>query len=98
MKEEKNDEDMLFGLLRYRDLRHIGYNFNLFGEPVILIRRQAVLIALDPVRVIVLANRVLLIISDGNNVSPVQQVFERNLQGKLFCMNYSSQELYELYS
>lgn len=43
--------------LRHRDLRRLEYTFNPLGEPTLFVRRHAVLLSLDPLRVVVMADR-----------------------------------------
>eukprot|EP01035_Chromulina_nebulosa_P018929 gene18929-24736_t len=58
-------KESVVGLLKHRDLRRLEFQFNPLGEPTILVRRHAVLISLDPLRCIVMADKLILIIPDG---------------------------------
>ena len=71
--------------LKHRDLRRLEYQFNPLGEPSILVRRHAVLISLDPIRVIIMADRLIMIIPDG--ADSLLQVLDRHLNCKFdfFC-------------
>ncbi len=51
--------------LRLRDLRRLDFQFNPNEEKLILIRRHAVLIAMDPIRAVIMARRLILIVPDG---------------------------------
>ena len=48
-----------------RDLRRLDFLFNPNEEKSVLIRRHAVLIAMDPLRAVIMADRLLLIVPDG---------------------------------
>jgi hypothetical protein len=54
----ENVEYDAVGELRMRDLRRLDYQFNPNEEKSVLIRRHAVLFAMDPLRAVVMANRV----------------------------------------
>ena len=51
--------------VQYHDLRHLETQFNVHEEPTILIRRHAILISLNPLRAIITANKILLIVPKG---------------------------------
>lgn len=51
--------------LRLRDLRRLDYQFNPGEENAILIRRHAVLVAMDPLRAVVMSDRLVLIVPPG---------------------------------
>jgi hypothetical protein len=51
--------------VQYHDLRHLETQFNVHEEPTVLIRRHAVLISLNPLRAIVTAGKILLIVPKG---------------------------------
>jgi hypothetical protein len=53
------------GSLRLRDLRRLDFQFNPNEERSVLIRRHAVLFAMDPIRAVVMSNRLILIVPDG---------------------------------
>eukprot|EP01032_Pedospumella_encystans_P012768 gene12768-14745_t len=53
------------GDLRLRDLRRLDYQFNPNEERSVLIRRHSVLFAMDPLRAVVMADRLILIVPDG---------------------------------
>jgi hypothetical protein len=53
----KDQKSMGAQYLRHRDLRRLEYNFNPLGEPSLFVRRHAVLLSLDPLRVVVMADR-----------------------------------------
>ncbi len=51
--------------LRLRDVRHLDFQFNASCEPSIIIRRNVVLLAIDPIRACIMHDRLLLIVPDG---------------------------------
>lgn len=51
--------------MQLRDLRRLEYLFTPQEEPAIFVRRHAVIISLDPLRVVVMADRLILIVPDG---------------------------------
>jgi hypothetical protein len=51
--------------INLHDLRHLEYQLSPHEEPKILIRRHAVLVSLNPLRAVVLADKMLLIVPDG---------------------------------
>lgn len=51
--------------LQSRDLRRLDFDYTPGEEPTVLIRRHAVLISLDPWRVVVMADRVIGFLPDG---------------------------------
>jgi len=53
------------GFLRHRDLRRLEYYYNMHEEPSILVRRHAVVVSLDPIRCVVMANKMIVIVPDG---------------------------------
>mmetsp|Transcript_20599 Transcript_20599/g.29552 ORF Transcript_20599/g.29552 Transcript_20599/m.29552 type:complete len:560 (-) Transcript_20599:55-1734(-) len=59
------NEGMAVGRLRSRDLRRLDYHYTPQEEPTVLIRRHAVCISLDPLRTIVMADRVVGFVPDG---------------------------------
>lgn len=56
---------VLAGQLQYRDLRRLEYEFTPQEDPTVLVRRHAVLVSLDPLRAVILADRLILIVPDG---------------------------------
>jgi hypothetical protein len=51
--------------LRLRDLRRLDYQFNPNEEKSVLSRKNAVLFDMDPIRAVVMATRLILIVPDG---------------------------------
>jgi Mg2+ and Co2+ transporter CorA len=51
--------------VQYHDLRHLESQFNVHEEPTVLVRRHAVLVSFNPLRAIVTANKILLIVPNG---------------------------------
>ncbi len=46
-------------------MRRLEYQFTPQEEPTVLVRRHCVLISLDPIRVIVMSERMILVVPDG---------------------------------
>jgi hypothetical protein len=53
------------GNIQSRDLRRLDFTYTPQEEPAVLVRRHAVLISLDPLRVIVMADRIVGFMPDG---------------------------------
>jgi magnesium transporter len=51
--------------LNYNDLRHLARSVAQHEEPTIVVRAHAVVVALAPLRAIVLADKMLLIVPEG---------------------------------
>ena len=51
--------------IQYHDLRYLENQFHTHEEPTVLVRKHAVLISLNPLRAIVTADRMILIVPDG---------------------------------
>ena len=51
--------------IQYHDLRYLENQFHSHEEPTVLVRKHAVLISLNPLRAIVTADRMILIVPDG---------------------------------
>lgn len=51
--------------LQQRDLRRLDFAHNVCEEPILIVRKHAVLIALDPLRAIIMSDRIILIVPDG---------------------------------
>ena len=64
-----------------RDLYRLDYLFNLNEEKSILIRRHAVLFAMDPIRAIVMADRLILLAPA--ECDPIIEVINQFMKGKL---------------
>jgi len=58
--------------LRLRDLRRLDFNFNPNDEKSFLIRRHVVLFALDPIRAVILSNKVIMFVPDGGADAIIQ--------------------------
>jgi DNA gyrase/topoisomerase IV subunit A len=59
------DRDNTISHIRLRDLRRLEYSLNPLEEPTLLVRRHSVLLSLDPLRAIVMADKLLFIVPDG---------------------------------
>ena len=57
--------------IRIRDLRILDYNINPSDVFSVVVRRHAVLISLDPIRAIVMANKVVLMVPSGSTDAPL---------------------------
>jgi len=51
--------------LQHRDLRRLDFHYNAEEEPIVIVRRHAVLIAFDPLRAIIMADRMIIIVPPG---------------------------------
>ena len=51
--------------MQYHDLRYLENQFHTHEEPTVLVRKHTVLISLNPLRAIVTADRMILIVPDG---------------------------------
>ena len=51
--------------LQHRDLRRLDFHYNAEEEPIVIVRRHAVLIAFDPLRAIIMADRIIIIVPPG---------------------------------
>jgi predicted DNA binding CopG/RHH family protein len=51
--------------IQYHDLRYLENQFHTHEEPTVLVRKHAVLISLNPLRAIITADRMMLIVPDG---------------------------------
>ncbi len=87
---EPNNEQMptsvpyserLGGYLHPRDMRRLVTPFSATNEPVIMVRRHVMLLNFDPLRAIVLRDRLLLLVPDGADAILIQ--LERRLRGGL---------------
>ena len=51
--------------MQYHDLRHLESQFSPHEEPTVLVRRHAVLISFNPLRAVVMADKLMLIVPNG---------------------------------
>jgi magnesium transporter len=51
--------------IQQRDVRRLDFQCNLQDEAIVIVRKHVVLIAFDPLRVVIMADRIILIIPDG---------------------------------
>jgi len=51
--------------IQYHDLRHLEHQFNPHEEPTVLLRRHAVLMSLNPLRAVITADKLVLIVPNG---------------------------------
>jgi magnesium transporter len=65
--------------LRLRDLRRLDFNFNPNDEKSFLIRRNVVLFALDPIRAVIMSNKLILFLPDGG-ADAIIQLLGNNLR------------------
>ncbi len=73
--------ERLGGYLHPRDMRRLVTPFSATNEPVIMVRRHVMLLNFDPLRAIVLRDRLLLLVPDGADAILMQ--LERRLRGGL---------------
>jgi len=65
--------------LRLRDLRRLDFKFNPSEEKSVLIRRHTVLMAMDPLRAVIMADRLILIVPDG--ADSLISVLDQHMKG-----------------
>ena len=75
----RQQREYVVSKIQHRDLRRLEYSFNPLGEPAVLIRRHAVLVSFDPLRAVVMADRLIVIIPDG--ADQILELLEKNLNG-----------------
>jgi hypothetical protein len=63
--DSNNTPDMIVSSLQHRDLRRLDFHYNAEEEPIVIVRRHAVLIAFDPLRAIIMADRMIIIVPPG---------------------------------
>lgn len=63
-----------------KDIRRIEYIFNSAPQPIILVRRHCVIISFTPIRIIILADRLLLFIDKDMLDSNMKELFVEQLQ------------------
>jgi hypothetical protein len=66
--------------LRVRDLRRLDFIFHPTQEPSVWVRRHAVLFCLDPIRAVVMASRIIIIVPQGG-MDQIMQILERYMTG-----------------
>lgn len=64
--------------LQFRDIRRLEHQFSPQEEPIVLVRRHCTIISLDPLRVIVMADRVVFIVPDG--ADSIIELLRKHLQ------------------
>lgn len=62
---ESPADAMAVGQVKYRDIRRLESILSAHEEPAVLVRHHVVLMLLDPIRAIVLANKMIVVIPDG---------------------------------
>ncbi len=72
--------------LRLRDLRRLDYQFNPNEEKSVLIRRHAVLFAMDPMRAVVMTNRLILIVPSG--ADSLISILDKYMKGESVCARH----------
>jgi len=73
--------ERLGGYLHPRDMRRLVTPFSATNEPVLMVRRHVMLLNFDPLRAIVLRDRLLLLVPDGSDAILLQ--LEKRLRGGL---------------
>jgi magnesium transporter len=73
--------ERLGGFLHPRDMRRLVTPFSASNEPEIIVRRHAILLNFDPLRAIILRDRLLVVVPDGADSILVE--LERRLRGGL---------------
>ncbi len=77
---EVDDNDKLSGAiyLRIRDLRRLDFSLNPSEEPSFWVRKHAILISIDPIRAVVMASRIVIIVPPGG-MDKILDILERHL-------------------
>ena len=78
--------------LRIRDLRRLDFNLNPSEEPSFWVRKHAVLISIDPIRAVVTASRIIIIIPPGG-MDNILDILERHLAD---CLGNSGEKNTEI--
>ena len=75
-----DDEDTPLGAIqiRIRDLRRLDFNLNPSEEPSFWVRKHAVLISIDPIRAVVMASRIIIIVPPGG-MDNILEILEKHL-------------------
>jgi len=73
--------ERLGGFLHPRDMRRLASPFVTSNEPEIVVRRHAMLLNFDPLRAIILRDRVLVLVPEGGDV--ITQALEKILKGEM---------------
>ena len=75
-----HDADASLGAihLRMRDLRRLDFNLNPSEEPSFWVRKHAVLISIDPIRAVVMASRIIIIVPPGG-MDNILEILEKHL-------------------
>jgi hypothetical protein len=60
-----DDDVHAIGTIKYRDIRRMESVLTAHEEPAILVRRHCVLLLLDPVRAVVMSDRMHILVPDG---------------------------------
>lgn len=63
--DSDTDRNGMVSYLQHRDLRRLDFHYNDDTGPIVIVRRHAVLIAFDPLRAIIMSDRIILIVPDG---------------------------------
>ena len=73
-------DDKLSGAiyLRIRDLRRLDFNLNPSEEPSFWVRKHAIMISIDPIRAVVMASRIIIIVPPGG-MDKILDILERHL-------------------
>jgi hypothetical protein len=69
--------------IHLHDLRHLEHQFNPHEEPTILIRRHAILISLNPLRAVITADKLMLIVPNG--ADSLLYMLHEHMHGKEGC-------------
>eukprot|EP01038_Epipyxis_sp_PR26KG_P013410 gene13410-17982_t len=62
---EEDEFDQAVSLTKLRDIRRLNFFLNTNEEKSILIRRHAVIFAMDPIRAVVMANKLVIVVPEG---------------------------------
>jgi hypothetical protein len=73
--------------LRLRDLRRLEIQSNILNDTSVLVRRHAVIFAMDPIRAVIMADKILLVVPDGaDSLISLLDQYMKGLALFLFCI------------
>lgn len=80
--------------IQYQDLRHLENQFRNYDDPIILVRKHAILVAMNPIRAVITANKMFLIAPvDSESLLDVLFGYMKgeNLEDIIFAGNQSDE-------
>lgn len=78
------------GELRMRDLRLLDYHFNPDEIHTIIVRKNCVVLSLDPFRAVITSDRIIIVtpsqVSAEHNMDQILKIFQKNFYGTRYYM------------